>query len=157
VQCLCSIGSHGSFAAKRCRGSAILLWAARAVQDAEAAVEDGGGHAWRVTVGILWCDACGAFGEERARGLARPCRLHPAEATAARRRDRLRAGRHHVSGVALGGTTSSEPRSFLDALPAPLPLPVLSSVPTASAPSERMAALLARVRARAAAAAGGLG
>jgi hypothetical protein len=159
TQCLGASCDHRAFAAKRCRGSAVLLWAQRAARDAEAAVEDGGGHVRRLTAGVLWCDACGAFAEERARGLARPCRGHPSEETASRRRDRLRAGRHPVTGAVLVGTTVREPSSFLDTAAAGAAPCVGARAPAPGVPPEpstRMAALLARVRARAVAA-GGMG
>jgi hypothetical protein len=153
-QCLASSGDHRAFAAKRCRGSVVQLWAARAMADALTSIEDGGGHRRRLTAGVLWCDACGAFAEERARGLAHPCRLHPAEATAARRRDRLRRGQHPITGHVLGGETVVEPGSFLDATGANQVVHfggrMPHCTPPSAPPSSRMAALAARVRARAA-------
>jgi hypothetical protein len=112
VECRSSSAAHASFAAKRCKGSAVLAWAGRAWRAAGVELTDDGGHSRKLTGGVLWCDACGAYGEFRAKGLGDPCRKRPRNATADWRRQRLRSGKHPATGDALYGPTLAEPRSF---------------------------------------------
>ena len=151
LQCRVTSCNHVAFAAKRCKGSAVQAWAERACRDAETGCEDGGGHARRLTDGVLWCDLCGAYAERRAMGLAEPCKKRPRDPTAAWRRDRLRRRVHPATGCSLTGPTVIEPRSFVSAGEG---APVSSAVsgPPASAPfqagSLRFQAILQRVRLR---------
>eukprot|EP00973_Karenia_brevis_P080197 11123632-Karenia_brevis.AAC.1 len=53
------------------------------------------------TNGIYWCNRCGAYTRSRARNLVAACPGRPSGAIAKLRRQKLRAGRHPVSGARL--------------------------------------------------------
>ena len=160
----------------RCPGSAVLRWARLAASAAASGVGMGSGHRLLLTGSIVWCWRCGAYACARARHLARPCpgRLR---AFAAHARRRLLLGLHPTTRAPLGVVTVAEPgcelpvgfeaeasaaasrvavagaprRALLPLLPPPPPSPPgLHVVPLVASPaSVRMAALRARVRARA--------
>ena len=159
VACRESSNAPDKFAAKRCPGSAVLAWAERACRDAAVGATDGGGHARRLTGGILWCDDCGAYADKLARGLTRACRKRPHDTATARRRDRLRARKHPITGEELPGATVFEPSSFLDGSEFGLGIALPSTQPGSHASghspsglSARGLAVLERVRSREAAA-----
>ena len=155
VECRGTSCAHAAFAAKRCKGSAVQAWAERACRDAGCGATDGGGHSRRLTGGILWCNACGAYAELRAVGLGEPCKGRPRDGAAAWRRNRMRAGLHPASGRALAGPLLIEPRSFVVSSADGVVGAAAGLDPPrgAVAAAPRRVALLARVRAREAAAA----
>jgi hypothetical protein len=157
-----------TFAAQRCRGSAAARWAERAADDADRGIADGGGHRRRLTGSVLWCDDCGAYADRFAIGLASACRStetrRPPNRIGEWVRGRLRRRLHPRTGELLAAVTFCEPMRdsdaddsvWLDAVAGrPAPAAVQPSAAVLPPPlSARQAALLARLRARAAAADG---
>jgi hypothetical protein len=62
---------------RRCRGSALIAWAARACSDAALRRVAGGGHVRFLSGDVLWCSRCGAYATSRVFGLARACPGRP--------------------------------------------------------------------------------
>ncbi len=94
-----------AIARERCGGSAAARWAAKAVQLAQHGAEDGGGHSRWMSGDVIWCNRCGAYAVDLARGLAKPCPGPPPpqgnSGGRAHQLRRLRAGRHLVTGACL--------------------------------------------------------
>ena len=154
--CRASSTAHARFATERCKGSAVQSWEARASNDVRVGPHRSGSHVQRLTGGILWCDVCGAYAELRAMGLAGACRRRPRDPAAAWRRNRLREGRHPVTGRPLGGSMVCDPLSFVSGDDGFVggrwgSGAVATGAPICSSSTTRRKALYARVRAREAA------
>jgi hypothetical protein len=148
--CICkhSTATFSSLCGRKCAGSAVAAWAARAVEDAARGRSDGGGHRRMLSGDVLWCRVCGAFSATRAVGLAKACTGRPGGSG---RLARLLRGCHPVTGVDIGvplaedGDLSGFERAIVR------PVRIVRSVAQAAETSPSFAAVRARVRAREAA------
>ena len=138
--CLRSAARRQRLEAFCCRGSAAEAWAATAAARCAGAAAPSTEHDRAVTGTVFWCRVCGGFAETLAvRLLARACPGPPQAGRhdgRSRQLKRLRAGCHPRAGQPLGAR-------------APPPAPEAAAP---QAPTPRVAALLARVLARQAAA-----
>ncbi len=87
---------------RRCRGSAAENWALPAQRAADA--EHGKRHNMDATGKVIWCLVCGSYADRWAVRLARSCPGPPSKSACRRTAlNRLRQGRHAVSGEKLAG------------------------------------------------------
>ncbi len=106
---------RGNLVARKCHGSALHMWARREATLAAKGTADSSTHRLRTTGNVVWCEACGAYGTERAVGLADACRGPPPKGADWGRRTllaRLRRGLHPRSGEPLGGQSWAHPREL---------------------------------------------
>jgi hypothetical protein len=150
----CAICKHATatftaLCGRKCTGSAVSVWAARAVADAARGRADGGGHRRMLSGDILWCRVCGAFSTSRAVGLAKACSGVPGVSG---RLARLLRGVHPVSGVDIGNPLAEDGDLAGFARAAVRAVVPIRSVAQAAASSASFSAVRDRVRAREAAA-----
>jgi len=146
--CRATSAAWAKLAPQCCTGSAVQRWARQAAEDAQLSGITRGSHRHRLTGDVVWCDRCGAYASVRAQGLAKACPGRPHDAAAMSRRDALRRGLHPVTRQVLDGGAVHASRSRVDRAA----LGVGAPVQAAQQPSgSRLAAVVARVRARIAA------
>jgi hypothetical protein len=150
--CKRSTANFSSLCGRKCEGSAVAIWAARAVVDAARGCADGGGHLRMLTGDLLWCRSCGAFSTTKAVGLAKACTGKPGNSG---RLARLLRGVHPVTGADIGVPLAEDGDVSGFARAAVRISPPLRSVQQAAGTSARLAAVRDRVRAREAAASAG--
>ena len=155
---------------QHCSGSVVCRWARQAAALADRGGGIGAGHTLLMTGTLVWCFRCGASACVRAHNLLKPC-PRKTRGFLIQSRQRLLLGLHPASRIPLSAATVAEPGSALPAGFAAAQLAAAASgTRPASAPRQeqghrlggggsaasehpRLAALRARVRARAAAAA----
>jgi hypothetical protein len=147
--CKRSTATFKALCGRKCEGSAVKVWAARAEADASRGRADGGGHRRMLSGDVLWCRVCGAFSTARAVGLAKACTGRPGVSG---RLARLMRGVHPTTGVEIGDPLAEDGDLAGFARAAVRVNRPLRSVAEAAAASVRLTAVRDRVREREAAA-----
>ena len=108
------LGLRKIFAAGACQGrlaaQAIQVSADRGRVKASG-VPSLSGHTLLQTGGIVWCNVCGCFSEERLKGLKADCKGPPRVGGRITSLGRLRSGRHPRTNIALSEVARPATRS----------------------------------------------
>jgi hypothetical protein len=157
--CKLQTRSWVKMAPKECLGSCARKWAEKAKQFADNGTVIGDNHTRAFSGEVVWCTRCGAYADNVAKGLSKPCQGHPNTHTV-RCLKALKRGRHPRSGIEIGlpqyevlNSSSKKQKVIDEQLPDAPPAREVQGMkrkvetigPTTA---ERRAALLERVRAK---------